>query len=578
MYSKILKDMGARVYFMYPMAIYSYPGLVKKFERPSPKFLAALFGVTFGLHLIFTALFYSFKEGQPAEPIEKFTLIEALAGFESPEAEKQLIALFSQYPNDHDIFYKIVQNRVAMEGAYPELHFGDSDQERFDSLWKNLAGVSQIEYALGYGWYVFEKRGLFEAEAYLKERGYAESDPLLLGEMFYKKEVYDRALTYFLKAWEMREVGPSEVVAEEGGDGYNERYVAWFLIKTRIFLKQFDAVDELLREPVYQAVCGPSCLTDLYTRQGRYLKMIPALLKSEWGHRLHAAFIVSLATAAGWVVFLLAMGLFQRWSFREKWLAPAAVVLGFISADVTLAAVVIQDHVIGFGGDEFATDFQKFAYYLAGVGAREELIKLLLFLPIALFLRFHKGEDKKIEFLLAFTLAALVGLGFAAAENVNYYREFGGVSVLGRFMTANFAHAALTGYAGYFLVRALKGGADEWSDCIIAAVKVIVAHGLYDFFLSIENGGFFATIVYILITRDFLRLLISNSGWAQRRLSLPAAFIFAFANSAGLAYFLSAKYMGLGQGLYAVMVSMVGVAFILAMFLHEMQDEIVKSG
>ena len=55
-----------------------------------------------------------------------------------------------------------------------------------------------------------------------------------------------------------------------------------------------------------------------------------------------------------------------------------------ISTTPTIFLVILQDDILGFAVGE--DTLRSFAYYLAGVGAREELCKLLLFLPLLPFL------------------------------------------------------------------------------------------------------------------------------------------------------------------------------------------------
>src|SRR5207244_7138900 len=110
-------------------------------------------------------------------------------------------------------------------------------------------------------------------------------------------------------------------------------------------------------------------------------------------------------------------------------------VLGILSIYPTLLAVVTEESIFKF--KMVNQPLPDAIYFVAGVGLREELAKLLLFLPLLPAL-LRRGS--RIE---AMTCGALVGLGFAAEENIGYFSELAPGVALSRFLTANFLHMPL---------------------------------------------------------------------------------------------------------------------------------------
>ena len=117
--------------------------------------------------------------------------------------------------------------------------------------------------------------------------------------------------------------------------------------------------------------------------------------------------IIAAVTALVWAVLLLRMGQIDRWFSREFLLCGLAFIGGALSTIPTLFLVIIEDAYVGYQPD--GNLVPTIAFYVGGVGLREEFCKLLFFLPFAPYLA------KKRFDLDALIVASFVGLGFAAA-------------------------------------------------------------------------------------------------------------------------------------------------------------------
>ena len=206
------------------------------------------------------------------------------------------------------------------------------------------------------------------------------------------------------------------------------------------------------------------------------------------------------------------------------------------------------------------------------IGVREEFWKLLLFVPLLPYLLRAASEVQAIA------LASIVGLGFAVNENANYYLMSGGHGILGRFLTANFLHMALTGYAGYFLFRALRQKTKaQWIEAGEALAKVMFFHGAYDFFIiapQLEDWGFLSMILFILISQQYLRLFFHIRPHRSQRVSSTRIFVATLATATGMHYLYLSTQLGIGAAVWHTFGGLLGMAIITFMYFHEFDERV----
>src|SRR5439155_6951671 len=120
------------------------------------------------------------------------------------------------------------------------------------------------------------------------------------------------------------------------------------------------------------------------------------------------AWPLALAILSGVLWFILAARLGRMFDMERgrRRLYAGAFFLGILSIYPTLLLITAEESFFGFKALE--QPLPDAIYYIFGVGLREELCKLLLFLPLLPIL---KKRASRIE---AMTCGALVGLGFAA--------------------------------------------------------------------------------------------------------------------------------------------------------------------
>ena len=151
----------------------------------------------------------------------------------------------------------------------------------------------------------------------------------------------------------------------------------------------------------------------------------------------------------------------------------------------------------------------------------------------------------------------------------------GAINALGRMVTANFFHMALTGLLGVALFDWLRGKCHRTGEFLTVYAGVVLAHGVYDFCCGEHADslgiGFVRIIVFALSARYYFHVWKPGHGGRPRQIvSCTAVFCWGCALLVGVVMIASAV-TGDRHDIYAalgVAVSLVPVAWI---FVHEFQ-------
>ncbi len=285
-----------------------------------------------------------------------------------------------------------------------------------------------------------------------------------------------------------------------------------------------------------------------------------------WRPRLTVPSLVMTAVAAlAWGFFCARLGKLGERVRRRAPLYLFAFVLGVLSVIPTVCLIAVEEAQLKLV--ETGDPMRDILFFVFGVGLREEASKLLLFLPLLPILR--KWGDK----LDVLVCGALVGLGFAAEENLGYLASGDLHTGLGRFLTANFLHMAMTAILAAALddfVRDREKHAAEFSR---TTVMVVAMHGAYDFLLSHEEygGSYFAMAVFFFLVRMFLGAVDHARRKADRGLTLTQAFVIALAVVTGTSAVYAVATVGLMHGAVVMTEGLLGVAILIYAFVRTLR-------
>jgi RsiW-degrading membrane proteinase PrsW (M82 family) len=330
-------------------------------------------------------------------------------------------------------------------------------------------------------------------------------------------------------------------------------------------LDAWDTVRERLSHPRVAAAASARIKYKLATHD-RDWREAARWLPAVWAPRFEGTGLAMSAIAAlGWAFFCARLGkLGDRVAFRLPMYA-VAFAFGVASVLPTVLLIAIEEaklHLVESG--DAARDILFFVF---GVGLREEAAKLLLFLPLLPILR-RWGD--KLDVLVC---GAMVGLGFAAEENLNYLAQENLHTGLGRFLTANFFHMALTGTLASALDDFVSDREKNAAAFSRTALFVIAIHGGYDFLLSHEEygGSYFAMAAFVLLTRLFLEAVETARRRADRGISPVHAFVVAVAVVTGVSLAYAVIAVGPAAALLVVGSGLLGEAIIVYVFVRTLR-------
>lgn len=286
-----------------------------------------------------------------------------------------------------------------------------------------------------------------------------------------------------------------------------------------------------------------------------WLEAVPSLLEHEAGtllgnlgmqwrgllrHRLeHLPLLALLLTAlsAGlWYVLLVMHLPTQPW----RWAWPIApIVAGIASVWPTITLIAFQQYQMGI--DEARAPFPLDLWHLIiGVGFREEVCKLVLaafFMPWLLWRRVPG---------LALMTGAFVGLGFALEENVDYYLDMGESVAVGRFLSANFMHLALTALSTQALYDMLRTRFAQAPQFLTTLGTLILAHAVYDYDAP-QLGGlemYLPMVILALLAWRFWDAVEAEMTGARQTISPAAVFLLGTAMVIAVSLIITAAQTG----------------------------------
>jgi RsiW-degrading membrane proteinase PrsW (M82 family) len=297
----------------------------------------------------------------------------------------------------------------------------------------------------------------------------------------------------------------------------------------------------------------------------RYGRALRYLLPFAYPRPALGPVLLALVSAGAWFVFCARLGqLAMRPRFRVP-LHLAAFALGALSIAPTMFLIVWQELVLHLHPD--GTVVRDGAFFILGVGFREELSKLICFLPLVPILRKH---GKPLDVV---TSGALVGLGFAAVENLQYFTRDDLSSALGRFLTANFLHMSMTALTATAFAKI--GQKDEWfHDFTVTFLTVVGLHGVYDFFLanpSVSDMSFLAMAVFVILARDFVLAMHDARLRAGRSQSLLPPFAIGMTLVCGASFVYGSAVVGPGLAAEAMFLGMLGMAVLMLVFVRQLR-------
>ncbi len=283
--------------------------------------------------------------------------------------------------------------------------------------------------------------------------------------------------------------------------------------------------------------------------------------------------VVALAVLTGccWLVFLLQAMRVNRFSDWRLWGALAAIGLGVLSIWPTGFLILWQEYAWNL--QESQELVPGLRYNILGIGLREEVAKLICLLPLMIVIVPRRDESA------ALLLSACVGLGFAIEENIGYFTHSLGMSSLGRFLTANPLHIAMTGLVGLAVYRAIRDVRSWGPQALAVFGLIVIAHGLYDAAITLPDlakHGLLGTIVFALVVFAFFHELRTLRTKGSETISLTATFLAGVSLLAAATFVYVSSVAGVAAAANTLMTDVLGLAVMVYLFLREMPESMVR--
>jgi RsiW-degrading membrane proteinase PrsW (M82 family) len=332
-----------------------------------------------------------------------------------------------------------------------------------------------------------------------------------------------------------------------------------------------DALARLAKQPEYETLITPTerlVIAEAERDWGTIFWTIPRMLLEEFQQGFATA--LAIIAGLGWFVVALQLGQVRTPNGARWWLCLLGVVMGGLSIWLTHLFIVWQELEWGITSSDELMDGLK--YYFVGVGLREELAKLLMLLPL-MPLIVRRGSA-----LEAVIVSACVGLGFAIVENMGYFAATGGTASMGRFLTANFAHMAMTGLIGLAVARACWSSS-QTSHAALTFLVVVLAHGAYDASIALPELADYSLagmIIFVLLAYAFFQEIRLVYSPRPETISLTATFLFVVCSLSSLTFVYLSWSIGFMAGATLLVNDIVGLSVMVYMYLREMPNSMIN--
>lgn len=259
------------------------------------------------------------------------------------------------------------------------------------------------------------------------------------------------------------------------------------LIYQLYFQGRKQEVNSLLNSPEALPHFPPEIARKIYFNNMQPFNYAKSLFKATFSGFNIFGFIAAFLIMGSWIMYLRKIDVFDV----ERWRNIFAVaIMGMLFSILTFPLSDFNHALFGFelnGGL-----LNDFLYSVIGIGAIEELVKII---PLLLILRFTKIINEPFDYIV---YASISALGFAFVENLIYFGEHEMHMIHGRAMTAVVSHMFDSSIIGYgLMLNKYKRRWNPYLNFLLFFALASLAHGFYDFWLINEWASSFSMITLL---------------------------------------------------------------------------------
>lgn len=204
--------------------------------------------------------------------------------------------------------------------------------------------------------------------------------------------------------------------------------------------------------------------------------------------------------------------------------------------------------------------FKLFLYTVFGIGAVEELVKII---PFLILLAFTKEKLQPYQYLL---FASVSALGFAFIENLIYFEGDYGSIIHGRALTSAVGHMTFSSLFAYGIMTSAynRHGMSPTVAFMVFWFLAALIHGLYDYFLFVSLILFFILFFFMIIRiwNTLINNAINNSeNFDYNKVSRLKTLQFYLGFSLTAVLMFEYVIVGVSEGAEVANSSIIGAAF-----------------
>lgn len=333
--------------------------------------------------------------------------------------------------------------------------------------------------------------------------------------------------------------------------------------------EDWTGAERWIRSPEIAPVVDGDCVLEVMVHQRHWGAAMRGAIRAVAQRPEIPPLLMTITCGVAWLVFCAQLGDLRRKPRFRVPLYLGAIALGVLSIAPTLLLIEAQTQILHLKASPRGEPIHDLVFFTLGVGFREELSKLLLFIPLwPLIRRWGTRQD-------VFVAGALVGLGFAVEENLGYFVHASFADGVARFLTANFLHMSMTALTASAFDDFARDPHGQAYDASITLFTVMGLHGIYDFFAvnhAYGNLGYFSMIVFVVLARRFLDLTTTAVPRVGERGLLLKIFALGTATTTAVTFVIASALVGPFFALVASIEGWVGVAIISFMFVRGLED------
>lgn len=327
----------------------------------------------------------------------------------------------------------------------------------------------------------------------------------------------------------------------------------------------WQTMGELLADPRIARVASPATKSRYAVEVNDWKAVVRWAALSPYQHPGLGPLLLAAIAALAWGAFCVRLGKARERPLFRGLLYIAAFALGTLSVAITDVLILVEESKLRLVATGDAG--RDILFFTFGVGFREEISKLALFAPLVPILR-RKGS--KLDVLVC---GALVGLGFAAMENLGYLQMGDMTTGIARFLTANFLHMSMTAILASALHDFARDSERYANDMSRTALIVMGLHGAYDFCIEHPEigGGYLSMGVFFVLTGQFLAAVDFARGRSEPGYGLLRTFVMGIAVVCGATFVWASIVAGPGIAAHALVQGFLGNAIITYVFVRQLR-------